>query len=497
MTVMRFIGRQREMQMLDRFYKSRKATLLILYGRRRVGKTALLTTWLDRQRIRAGLFWTAPAQLPAVQLRDFTHALLNIRGDQPPSDDYSFRNWDVALEELARLAEKARRPFVCVFDEFTHLVDADPSLASILQRVWDHRLSRVTSLRLVLTGSLIGVMENEVLSARAPLFGRATMQYRLRPLPFGHLIEWFPKWTPAERVAAYAVAGGIPAYLDLFAETGSLDEGLRTCIAPGSLTTTDAALVLSERVRVPLTYSTILATLAAGFHAWGDISLMSSVPETGLNSYLEQLEALDLIERRAPVLASRSARRSRYHVKDPFLRFYFRFVVPHRTLIEQGRLDEAAAKISPELRSFIGLYTFEELAREWVWAEGAASDLGFMPDEVGSYWTRVRGKPVQLDVVGVDKRARRLFIGETKWETGHQARGLLRDLVERSQRWTQVKAEGWTAQYALFAREGFTPAAIAEAESMKARLVSLPQLEERLVSDARRAQALPTAQIEY
>jgi len=99
--------------------------------------------------------------------------------------------------------------------------------------------------------------------------------------------------------------------------------------------------------------------------------------------------------------------------------------------------------------------------------------------------------------VGVDKRAKRLFIGEAKWETGHQARGLLRDLVERSQRWTQVKAEGWTAQYALFAREGFTPAAIAEAESMNARLVSLPQLEQRLVSDARRAQALPTAQIEY
>ncbi len=494
---MRFIGRQREMRMLDRFYKSRKAALLILYGRRRVGKTALLTTWLDRQRIRAGLFWTAPARLSAVQLRDFTHALLNARGDQPPSDDYSFRNWDVAFEELARLAEKARGPCVCVLDEFTHLVDADPSLASILQRVWDHRLSRVANLRLVLTGSLISVMENEVLSARAPLYGRATMQYRLRPLPFGHLIEWFPKWTPVERVAAYAVVGGIPAYLDILAEAGSLDDGLRACLAPGSLTTTDTALVLSDRVRVPLTYSTILATVAAGFHAWRDISRMSSVSETSLNSYMEQLEALDLIERRAPVLAPRAARRSRYHVKDPFLRFYYRFVVPHRTLIEQGRLDEAAAKISPEMRSFIGLYTFEELAREWVWAEGAAGGLGFVPNEVGSYWAQVRGKPVQLDVVGVDKRARRLFIGEAKWERGHQERGLLRDLVDRSRRWQQAAAEGWTVQYGLFSREGFTPATIAEAKAIGARLVSLPQLEDRLVADAQRAQTLPTVKIEY
>jgi hypothetical protein len=212
---------------------------------------------------------------------------------------------------------------------------------------------------------------------------------------------------------------------------------------------------------------------------------------------MQQLEALDLIDRRAPVLASHSTRRSRYHVKDPFLRFYFRFVVPNLTLIERGDLDQAAEKISAEMRSFVGLYTFEELAREWVWAEGAAGGLGFVPDEVGSYWAQVRGKPVQLDVVGVDKRARRLFIGEAKWETGHQARSLLPDLVDRSQRWTQVKAEGWTVQYGLFAREGFTPAAIAEAKALSARLVSLPQLEDRLVADARRTQALSTVKIEY
>jgi hypothetical protein len=259
MTAMRFIGRQRELQMLDRFYKTRKAALLVLYGRRRVGKTALLTTWLDRQRIKGSLFWTAPAQLPAIQLRSFTHTLLTTRGEEPPAEDFSFRNWDIAFEELARLAEKTRGPFVCILDEFTHLVDADPSLASILQRAWDHRLSRVPNLRLVLTGSLIGLMENEVLSARAPLYGRATLQYQLRPLPFGHLIELFPKWTPAERVATYAVVGGIPAYLDIFVEAGTLDDGLRTCLAAGSLTATDAALVLSDRVRVPLTYSTILA----------------------------------------------------------------------------------------------------------------------------------------------------------------------------------------------------------------------------------------------
>ena len=499
---MKFVGRQREFQMLNRFYKTSQAGLMILYGRRRVGKTALLSTWLERQKIGRAIFWTAPGQNAARQLRDFTHTLLRAdpRYGQPPSEEYSFPSWDAALEQVADLALQASNPLVLIIDEFTNLVEADPVVVSLVQRAWDHRLSQVGNLRIVVTGSLIGLMEHQVLGAQAPLYGRATMLHRLQPLPFGHLRDLFPHWTPAERVAVYAAAGGIPAYLDIFARAERFDDGLQSYLEPGSIAVTDPALLINERLRAPLMYESILATLADGYHAWSDISKMSGIDETSLSSYVQQLVALELIERRDPVLSPGSSRRGRYYIADAFLRFYYRFVVPNVTLIQRGEMEHVTEKVNSELRAFIGSYTFEDLAREWVWAAAMSGELGFVPDRVGSHWIVARKAPhesVQLDVVAVNDQQHRLFIGEAKWGTGQIARSILTNLVEHSQRVPAVRKLGEQVQYGLFSREGFTPATIEAAKEQGARLVSLPQMESTLVQAAARSERRPSRKIDF
>ena len=372
-----------------------------------------------------------------------------------------------------------------VIDEFSSLAQHDLGIASALQRVWDHKLSRLAGLRLILSGSLTDIKERDVLSGKSPLYGRATALMKLRPLPFGALAEIFPAWLPAERIAAYSVCGGVPAYLSLFEKAPNFMRGLTDyCLTPNSLMLSDAALLLHERLREPQMYCSILGTLAGGHHTWLDIAHRSGVPEGNLGYYLHTLQALEMVERRDPMLAPRGSRRGRYHVSDAFLRFHFRFIMPYRTSIERGEMARVAKVLGDDLQTFIGEYVYEELCREWTWVEAAAGRLGFLPEDVGAFWTQYRGQTVQLNVVAVSQREKRLFIGATNWGEEPLPSSALTDLIKCSQRMRQV-AEGWPVEYALFSRGGFTDAVRQSAKQAGARLVDLPQLERALVHATR------------
>ncbi len=482
--MLRFVGRKQELESLERFYHAPDAGLLIMLGRRRVGKTRLLSYFLERQGISRGFYWTATTHSSAFQLRDFSQALFQYdpRFNAPPTADFSFPSWDAALAHLSEIVALAAEPQVIVLDEFTYLIRNEPALTSVFQKLWDHNLSRQPNLKLVLTGSLVGMMERQVLSYQAPLYGRATAMLRLRPLPYAALAELFGERPPAERVAIYAVSGGVPAYLELFTRTDDFVSSLHDyCLVPDSIILTDPALILHEQLREPQTYASILSAVASGFHQWSEIARMAGVAESSLGHYLNILQELELIERRDPILSKPSGRRGLYHVRDHFLRFYYRFIVPHITAIERGYLELAVRRIDEDLRAFIGLYVFEELCREWVWAAAAMGELNFQPEAVGAYWGRSRGKGVQLDVVAVNRREKKLLIGEAKWGKGTLSRQVLTDLVKRSQRMPQVET-GWSVEYVLFAREKFSEAAQTAANEIGARLVPLPEIEQMLVS---------------
>lgn len=479
---MKFTGRVRELQALEHFYHTPEAGLLILFGRRRVGKTTLLTHFMETRQISGGFYWMATTHNNAFQLRDFTQALFRYdpRFASAPSPDFSFPDWETALGHLAEAVTQFNTPQFVVIDEFTYLLRNNPALASLLQRMWDHRLSKIDHLRLVLTGSLVGMMEREVISHQAPLYGRATTLLRLRPLPYAALIDLFSERPADERVAIYAVTGGVPAYLNLFTRTQSFVSALhQECLVPGSIMLGDPAIILHEQLKEPQAFEAVLSSIAGGFHKWSEIARMSGITETSLGHYLRVLEELELIERRDPVFAAPEGRRGQYYLQDHFLQFYYRFIVPNLSKIERGYLNVVVEQISGDLRSFIGTYVFEELCREWVLAAGVVGQLDFEPETVGSYWRQYRGAGVQLDIVAASRRHKRLLIGEAKWGKEQVSRAVLTSLIERSQRMPQV-AEGWDVQYALFSREGFTDATVKAAEEQGVRLVTLVEMEETL-----------------
>lgn len=483
---MRFVGREPELETLERFYIRNRSGFLVLYGRRRIGKTSLLSEWLRQGAKPRVLFWTATTEGSAYLLREFSQALVRFdpKLGAALDEDFTFRDWTAALNYYGEIAKNSEVPVVLIIDEFTHLVASHPSIVSTIQVEWDHRLSQIPNVRLLLTGSLIGMMEQDVLSIRAPLYGRALHILKLRPLHFGHLAALLPEWSPAERVAAYAICGGIPAYLDVFVQAGSFEAGLRAGLAPGSLMLTDPALLLHDQLKDPYVYESVLASLGNGFHVWTEIAKMAGIGEGSLGFYLKGLEGLDLVEKRDPIMSAPTSRKSRYFVKDPFLRFYYRFIQRFRTNIERNDLTPVIKAINAELRAFIGTYIFEELCREWIFAPGVPESLGFAAEKIGAYWSQNRGQGVQLDVVAANPREKKLFIGEAKWGTDAVSRNILTDLIKRSQRMPQVE-QGWNVQYGLFAREDFTEATKHAARELGVRLVTLKQLEADLIRAAK------------
>lgn len=479
---MKFMGRKRELQTLEKLVQSPYASLLILYGRRRVGKTWLITHFMEQRQDIDRFYWMATTHHEAYQLRDFSQAILrhDPRLAASPTADFTFSNWEDALHHLADVVALDTRPYMIVLDEFTYLLRNEPAISSMFQKVWDHRFSKIPQLKLVLTGSLIGMMARQVTSYQAPLYGRATSQIRLRPLPYSAVIELFPDRTPVERVTIYGITGGIPAYLELFTRAGDFKTALQEYgLDSGSILLSDPPVILYEQLQNPETYESVLSAIASGFHQWSDIAKMSNVTETALGHYLKILQELEIIEKREPILSRPTSKRGRYYMRDHFLRFYYRFIVPQLGNIARGYQEAATAKIEAELPSFLGLHVFEELCQEWVWAAAIAGQLDFVPEVVGSYWRVHRTKGVQLDVVAAAPREKKLLVGEVKWWQDKLSRRLLTDLVQRSQRMPQV-AEGWSTQYALFSREGFTDALHEEARANNAILISLDQLEKTL-----------------
>ncbi len=295
----------------------------------------------------------------------------------------------MALREAARPA--VDRQFVLILDEFPYAAQAEPGLASLVQNAWDHHF-RQTQLFLVLAGSHMGMM-TKLMHYQAPLYGRFASHLHSKPLPFAVTAEFFPHYTAAERVAVYAILGGIPAYLERFDDRVSIAENVRRRIFR-----VDPLFLLQDQVREPRNYPSILHAIGGGKHTLDEISKASGLAKQNASTYLGRLADLYFVERRAPVtLPPRRcgpSRQGRWHLRDPYLRFYFRFVSPNQRALELELMDAVWGDVRAQLRAFIGMTAFEELCREWVLIQARSRRLPFaglqgnpfVPEDVGSHW---------------------------------------------------------------------------------------------------------------
>lgn len=453
-----FIGRSTELGEFNRRFQSPKAEFIILYGRRRVGKTRLVTHWMETAQARA-FFWIATPTSSADQLRSFSQAVLRFESQAQPPAEMSYGDWRTAFEALARLAEKDR--LAVIIDEFTYLLEAEPAVSAYLQHAWDHTLSK-SNLLLIISGSHLGMMHRQVLSYQAPLYGRSTANLRLQPLPFGVTKSFFPNYSADERVAVYAMLGGIPAYWERFSPERSLTQNIRSEFLNYSASLHDEPrLLLADFLHEPHNYIAIFRAIANGAGTPKEIAGFSGLDEKHIPQYLSVLTDTGLIARRVPVTQPPASRLGRHFITDPFLRFYYRFLARRQSQLALGVDEQALEEIKRHLLDFIGAYTWEELCQEWLLRSTGHARLPFLPDQVGGAWTR----KAQVDVVGFNSMEKTLILGECKWSPKAMDRNVLEDLVQKTNEF--VPAQGhWRVHYLGFARGGWSRAARSYAQSL-------------------------------
>src|SRR3990170_6248165 len=286
-----FHDRVRELEALHRVWDARGAQFLVVWGRRRVGKTALLR---EGVRGRRHVFLMADTQREALLLEMFASECARTLG--PPG--LGFRSWDAFFEYLSGAA--ARETLIVVLDEVGFLQEANPAFFSILQRHWDTNLSR-TRLRLVLCGSSVSAMERQVLGYRSPLYGRRTGQLEVHPLGYAEAREFFPRALEDRRVEFYAVLGGVPAYLLQFdpSKDGRTNVEERV-FPPESYLHREPRLLLLQELRQPATYFSVLTAIAGGTTRFNEISQRSGLTPNTLGKYLGVLQELRLVRRELP-----------------------------------------------------------------------------------------------------------------------------------------------------------------------------------------------------
>ncbi len=437
--------------------------MLVVYGRRRVGKTSLLTHWLQTRSIPHALYWVAQPSAAAEQLRQFSQALYRFENpDGMPLITFSYQSWEQALEQVARLAETKR--FTLIIDEFTYLLARTPELAGLFQNTWDHLLKQ-RNLFLIICGSHLGMMQRHVLAYQAPLYGRASAQLHVQPLPFGSTKSYFPTYDAPERVAVYAMFGGIPAYWERFDQSLSISDNIRRqLLTANNLMQAEPRLLLQDFVRDPDNYIALFSAIANGYRTQKEMMTFTGLAQGHISSYLAVLESANFIERRIPVTAGPRSRQSRYHIVDPYLRFYYRFLAARQSQLALGVQEPALDEIRRHLLDFIGTYTWEEICREWVLRAGAAGDLPYLADQVGSYWD----KTTQVDVVGINRMEKTLILGECKWSPKQMDVDVVKTLVGKTDKVVPVQGS-WRILYVGMARGGWSTSAQLYASDIAAK----------------------------
>ncbi|MBT1165600.1 ATP-binding protein [Bifidobacterium simiarum] len=414
-----FVGREQELASLKKMWSKTQRSgfqMMVLYGRRRIGKTALLDEFSRNMRT---LYFTARQQTSTANLRDFSRTIYSFF--RMPATLPPFSLWQDAFDFIVDQAKnQPGDPFLIIFDEFPYAAITEPSLPSTLQIAIDHGFS-TTNLMMVLCGSNEGFMESEVLGYKSPLYGRRTGQMRLLPFDAFDTAKMLPSVEPQETIRYYATFGGTPYYLKQIQPELSYEQNVIDLMFDTSgLLYEEPLMLLRQELREPSTYNSVLNAIGAGKTKSNNIADQAGLSSpTSVSKYLRILSDLGLIERRLPFgEATTHSKKGLWNIRDPFFAFWYRFVSPNMPSIENG--DGAATArdnvFGPALDTYVG-QQFETVCRQWLIHANRTNALPFKASLFGKWWgtdPRIR-KEADIDVIAANPQSKSVLLGECKW----------------------------------------------------------------------------------
>jgi AAA+ ATPase superfamily predicted ATPase len=469
--IRKFVNRKEELEFLEREFMDTGLKVIILYGRRRVGKTELINQFCkDKPHI----YFLADKRGTAINAREFAANSARYFNDITPE----VRNFDDAFIYILKRTED--RKLIVTIDEFAYLVEKDDSIPSVFQKIVDVHLKGANTY-LILCGSSISMMEG-ILGYRSPLYGRRTGQWKVTPLRFKDSWSFLPRYSLEEFIEAFSVVGNIPAYLLQFDDSADIYENIeKGILRRGNPLYEEVEFILRAELREPSVYMSVVEAIANGVTKVTEIANRCYINAKDIPKYLQVLQRLQLVQRVVPITERKTkTKKAIYQISDNFFRFWFRFVYPNRSDVEGGEVDRALSKIRAEFNLYVGRI-FEQVCREFLEEVNHRAGLPFHFTKIGNWWGHFREdgvrKEIEIDIVALNEDTRDILFAECKWLNKKVGINTYHNLMEKSTRveWHLDKRKEY---FALFSKAGFTP----ELKKENVILFDLKEIEKHLKS---------------
>ena len=441
-----FIGRKEELQFLEDRYQSNAAQLIVLYGRRRIGKTETLRHFCENK---PHVFYSCTECTDDQQLKGFSERMLKTG---MPAGQYinSFASWEQAFRSILELPGDQKK--LLIIDEFPYMVKNNSEIPSILQNLWD-LLLKDSSVMIILCGSAMSFIEKGILAEKNPLYGRATGILKMKEMSFYDAIQFVPNYTAEEKIATYAILGGIPHYLKQFRDNIPLAANIKqNILSRGSILYSEVEFLLRQELRETTTYNTIITAIALGNTKLNDIYTKTQIEKTKLNVYLKNLSDLGILYREFPVADTikeqANVQRGIYRLTDHYFRFWYAFVFPNLSELESGDADGVWEYIiQDKLDDYIS-FIFEDICKQYLRIKNRRNELSFHFSQIGRWWN----KTDEIDILATDSDKTHLLVGECKYRNNPFPLSELTKLQHK----LPIQQNNKYIEYWLFSKTGFT-----------------------------------------
>ena len=459
------IGRMKEMTQLEQMYSSDQFEFIVMYGRRRIGKTTILQEFSKRHKT---IFFSVQEKNDALNLQDFSRLIQEYFDG---SFIANFANWEDALNYISRKAQDHR--IVLIIDEFPFLAETNPSIKSILQHKIDHDWKE-RNIFLILCGSSVSFMLNDVMGYKSPLYGRSTGSMEVLPFDYLESAEFFPDYSEEDKIIAYGILGGVPRYLNAFDSKRSLRENIISeILTEGAFLNDEPQTLLRMELREPAVYNSILEAVANGCNRVVEIADRIHEEKSKCSKYILTLQTLRLLEKHVPCGEPESSKKGIYVITDNFYRFWYRYVFSNKSYYEMLGIDKAADEIMGEISDYMGP-VFEDICRQYLIRQAKTGKLPFVPYVIDKWWGNnpvIRAQD-DVDLLALDKKKEKGIFVECKFRSRPMAMEEYDDLVTATEAFPGVKEK----KLIFISRGGFTESVKRRAEEEGVDLVGIKEL---------------------
>ena len=455
-----FIGRESELGKLHEMYHSNSFEFAIIYGRRRVGKTTLIKEFIKEKQ---ALFFTASESTAADNLLSFSRCIGG-KSSAPVFQDY-----ESAIMTVMEYAKNER--FVFVIDEYPYLAESYRGISSLLQIIIDRNKDN-SKLFLILCGSSMSFMENQVLGYQSPLYGRRTAQFKILPFTFFESLPFFECFEPIDKAVLYGVTGGVPEYLNKLNPQKSVRENIISLfLSPSGHFFEEPSNLIKQELREPSTYNVIIESIACGATRLNVVATKSGIESNKCAKYLASLISLGLVSKEFP-FGETTGKRSIYKLEDQMFRFWYRFVFTNLSAITVG-LGAAVFEneVEPYLNTYMGL-VFEDICKQWLFEQAKLNRLPFFIGRLGRWWGTNDSTRSQEEIDIMAARKDEALFCECKWQNADVGIKVYEELKRKSKLFNNYKK----VHLYIFAKKTFTGQLLCTKHDGLVKLFSLSEM---------------------